>query len=482
MYRRLSLILLTIFLLVGCDSNQPSNAVPPAKDIWLPDPDENVGQMSAIKVISPDNIWAVGSTGIDRYESRPQSSVRGMIIHWDGASWEIKSSISDILANNVLNDVDASSSNDVWVIGYKKAIYRGSTVIKNGEALILRWDGTNWNRITLPDNLANLGKPTAVVASAPDDVWIAGRTLIRWNGKEWSEVALPAGIETISDMDAISPTDIWATAGYSIIHWNGSEWRILYTSQEPSPRPPAYSLRPSFDQISAAVTNDVWVVGGASMITNCGVSYRYLYHWDGSQLNKMAGIGWGFSCGGQGPSGERIQDLHAAAPDRVWLLSLTHDRTPDYAHITTQEIILWDGSTFHLYTCPTQGAVIPNQPQATNFTFNRIVEVSPNELWGLGGYTIPWDPTSTQPEDTRRAKERGWIRQIYTGDCPPTGPIPTRTPEPELPAYPTHTAIQSTWPPGVPTERPTIPLPLPSGVATAPFPLPSIAPPIPETP
>src|SRR4030095_6463486 len=101
MHRRLSLILLAAFLLVGCDSNQSAIVVPPAKDIWLSDPDENVGTMSAVKVISYDDIWAVGVTATDTYKPRPQDTANALIAHWDGNSWQVMHTFGDVLADYV---------------------------------------------------------------------------------------------------------------------------------------------------------------------------------------------------------------------------------------------------------------------------------------------------------------------------------------------------------------------------------------------
>jgi hypothetical protein len=120
----------------------------------------------------------------------------------------------------------------------------------------LRWDGTRWLQVYLPD----FGPPestnitlNSVAAFASNDVWIAGSTdafttdpyphrefksvqfILRWDGKIWQKVPLPGpGMDlSVNAIAGNSSHDIWAVGTYSGIkgpalvwHWDGTLWSV----------------------------------------------------------------------------------------------------------------------------------------------------------------------------------------------------------------------------------------------------------------
>src|SRR5207248_559365 len=148
-----------------------------------------------------------------------------------------------------LSAVAVVSPNDVWAVGYTTSeTPDGHDDVTN--ALIERWDGSAWSMVPtepVTDTQTNLW---GIAAVARDDVWAVGdfdvaadtsKTLIlHWNGSKWSIVPSPnAGLAPRGDhlgaIAVISANDIW-TVGAStansdtgdqrtlIEHWDGTQW------------------------------------------------------------------------------------------------------------------------------------------------------------------------------------------------------------------------------------------------------------------
>lgn len=177
-----------------------------------PDHSADYNVLSGVTIISPNDVWAVGSYG--------QSRGRTLVEHWDGTSWTFRFSPDPGAGSNALYDIAAISTNDVWAVGtYWSSIYGQPS------ALIEHWDGSNWSL-----------SPTPVPGTA--NVMLKGIT-------------------------AISANDIWAVGGeaasssqsLSIIeHWDGSSWSLV-----PSQSPGTY--RSFLYGVSAVSAGDVWAVG-----------------------------------------------------------------------------------------------------------------------------------------------------------------------------------------------------------------------------
>lgn len=82
---------------------------------------------------------------------------------------------------------------------------------------------------------------SAVWASSPDDVWVAGElranergslapVLRHWDGAVWTAVALAEDGNDVSPGSITSlwgtgPDDVWAAVGGAIQHFDGESWR-----------------------------------------------------------------------------------------------------------------------------------------------------------------------------------------------------------------------------------------------------------------
>jgi hypothetical protein len=101
--------------------------------------------------------------------------------------------------------------NGVWVVNDKVAFAVG----QSGSAL--RWNGTDWNKLTFPttDNL------TSVVGFGANSAYATttnGR-IYRYNGTNWTQIHELAGM-TFKDIAGTSPADLWVVGNNGkILHW-----------------------------------------------------------------------------------------------------------------------------------------------------------------------------------------------------------------------------------------------------------------------
>jgi hypothetical protein len=85
-----------------------------------------------------------------------------------------------------MNGVDARTSSDVWAVGY-------SSTSTGRQPYVARFDGTSWRRVATP---SMAGELTDVVALSPTNVVAVGRSngaalVLRWNGTSWTRGTTP---------------------------------------------------------------------------------------------------------------------------------------------------------------------------------------------------------------------------------------------------------------------------------------------------
>lgn len=175
--------------------------------------------------VSDNDIWVVGSAagwGDGTLTSIP------MALHWDGATWtdvEVPA-VGD--RSHTLTAVSASASNNVWAIGMWRDLSNSF------KSLIMRWNGTSWQRIAnLGEGLGG-GTTGAVVAFAPNDVWVSGLfhnasvRLMHWNGTDW-DIPSPTIPGMITSFAAIAPNDIWGcdNSHGTFYHYDGVTWTLV---------------------------------------------------------------------------------------------------------------------------------------------------------------------------------------------------------------------------------------------------------------
>jgi len=176
--------------------------------------------------------------------------------------------------------VDASSIDDVWVLGYD---YVG----RARRSFILHWDGSTWKRMG--------GPPIGQVAVlSPTDAWGVGgdigqARIFHWDGASWTEMAHrdPPGA-SFSAIDALSPDDVWVvghkygpeyapnTRGWATVieHWDGTAWSVV-------PSPNQHANDNSLMGVTAVSPSDVWASGFTEVTS--GVTNTLTLHWNGKR-------------------------------------------------------------------------------------------------------------------------------------------------------------------------------------------------------
>jgi hypothetical protein len=249
----------------------------------VPSPNPNpsgLNQLVAVKAVpsTPDQAWAVGSY------SNPGSSFGDLTLvfrHRNGR-WRTVPS-PNVTSDNHLEAVDATGPNDAWAVGWGSTSPFGGTAL----AIVLRWNGTRWSTVSIPE-------PSPVMlfgvrAVAPNDVWAVGHTylggphwiplILHWDGVTWSRATIPAFPSggQLRDVISFSATNVDAVGfagegGFAetlVLHWNGTSW-----TRQPTPSP---ATGPKLYGATAVGPSTVWAVGyryQASLFANQTLTLR----------------------------------------------------------------------------------------------------------------------------------------------------------------------------------------------------------------
>jgi hypothetical protein len=324
---------------------RPSPAVPASlgQCSWevIPSPNMDIeglsNQLDAVVALSDDDIWAVGVSYVDQEggENFP------LAMHWDGSDWHLAKPPAVSSPEATLFDVDGSSSGDLWAVGLTHDAFH--------------WDGQAWSAVPLADPGTTYWHVESVSVRAPDDAWAVGNTagghaggnlVEHWDGSSWSVVEAPSpppdtltadAYPSLSAVDAVSPTDVWATGqtenvapvGQSntvALHWDGSSWTR-------TPTPDVAAQNGDFGHllgVAAASSDDVWAVGIAADQpgTYGGGDRALIEHWDGISWTVSETL----------PADSRLVRVTAVSADDVLAVGST-------GHSGTFEplVLHWDG-------------------------------------------------------------------------------------------------------------------------------------------
>ena len=138
----------------------------------------SAGQLAGVFALAPDDIWAVGHTGMESVDYQP------LIMHWDGARWSrVDSPAADL---GYLTAIGGSAPDDLWAAGVRIGTY---------ETIIEHWDGTTWTLVDHPSPTSDYVALGGLAAGSSHDVTIVGTYLddqarsaplaLHWNGTQW---------------------------------------------------------------------------------------------------------------------------------------------------------------------------------------------------------------------------------------------------------------------------------------------------------
>ncbi len=99
------------------------------------------------------------------------------------------------------SSITSTGPDAAWAVG----------TTRNGAPFLLEWNGTRWRSAEAPGGQGFV--PYYVQATASNDVWVIGvgstDAAYHWNGKSWHSVALPVPIYAT----VVSSTDVWGFGG-----------------------------------------------------------------------------------------------------------------------------------------------------------------------------------------------------------------------------------------------------------------------------
>ncbi|MGH3157280.1 MAG: hypothetical protein ACRDNF_11985 [Streptosporangiaceae bacterium] len=200
------------------------------------DPETKDLDLAGLTSLSPSDAWVAGSYGTSAGQART------LVLHWNGTKWTRVASPDPGTSENYLDGLSVVSASDIWAAGS----YFPSG--QPAQTLALHWDGTSWAQVATPDPGSGGSFLRGVAASSSSAAWAAGtysvnqgagerNLLLRWNGTSWSRVAVPdpgAALDQLTGVAAAGPADAWAV-GWSVnsptsldktvlLHWNGTSW------------------------------------------------------------------------------------------------------------------------------------------------------------------------------------------------------------------------------------------------------------------
>jgi hypothetical protein len=224
---------------------------------WALVPSPNVGTNSnfllGVEAVSPTDVWAVG------YVLDPISSVKTLILHYNGASWSIVPSPNAAASGNYLFAVSATASNDIWAVG---ASYVSSAA--NLQTFIVHYNGSVWSTVASPNRVVNTANLLLDVdATSSTQAWAVGfangtegfeRLALKWNGSTWTLSQAANGAGKLFAVDSVSSGDVWAAGAAGLIqHWDGLTWQVVSASSD--------VLMATYFGIGALPGGQLWAVG-----------------------------------------------------------------------------------------------------------------------------------------------------------------------------------------------------------------------------
>ncbi|MFF7652337.1 hypothetical protein ACFZCY_21345 [Streptomyces sp. NPDC007983] len=191
----------------------------------------------------PDRAWAVGADAVGRV-----APGFPLVLRWDGTAWQ-RQPLPGIGWQGELLSVAATSPTAVWAVGRDSA----------GGARLLRFDGTTWSESRPPG-----GVVLSKVVAGGGETWLIGsrdgaQALLRWDGHGWRDVPAPPG--SVYGLHILAADDVWAAgaadSGAAVSHWDGQAWQQTIVDGFP---------RSAVGSVLAVSPTEVWAGGTAGFV------------------------------------------------------------------------------------------------------------------------------------------------------------------------------------------------------------------------
>ncbi|MFJ2261794.1 hypothetical protein ACIOKD_26235 [Streptomyces sp. NPDC087844] len=215
----------------------------------------------------PERAWAVGADAVGR-----EAPGFPLVLRWDGTAWQ-RQNLPGIRWQGELLSVAATSPTAVWAVGRDSA----------GGAHLLRYEGKAWKESPSPSGVVL----TEAVASG-GETWLIGsrggaQALLRRDGGGWQDMPVPPG--SVYGLHILAADDVWAAgatvSGAAVSHWDGQAWQQTVVDGFP---------RSAVGSVLAVSPTEVWAGGTAGFVG--GPPGRpippLLVRFDGQAWNKVS--------------------------------------------------------------------------------------------------------------------------------------------------------------------------------------------------
>jgi hypothetical protein len=315
--------------------------------------------------------WAVGWS----YDSN-LAAYRTLTERSTGGAWSIVSSPNPSGSGySQLNRVDATSTSNVWAIGYDT---------QTG-TLVERFDGTRWTTVPAPTGIS----PRGLDVVSPTEVWVAGysgsaATVAQWRNGSWTtRYTQPVANRhlTVFEGIAVGPSGhVWAVgwdrdynaAGRPVsslvVHFDTRTW-----ARESTPNP---ANRNTLNDVTALDNGDVFAVGVAQDTSGGGIVPRSL-------MLRRQGTTWSSLPVPPGEPGSTDQLLSVAAVSSASVWSVGYYSSSS-SGLYEPLLVHWTGTG----GAGTLATAQLSPPLAVSGLASGVTANSAGNLWAAG-YTSP---------------------------------------------------------------------------------------------
>ena len=133
-------------------------------DVAIPVTGDGYTFLYGLTAISPADIWAVGSGGVN--------PIKALTAHWDGTTWTYMPNPALQTDYAFLKNVTALASDDVWAVGYL------TDRTGRDRNLLEHWDGVAWTQIDVPEMRRAHNQLWGIVPDQNGGLWTVGNFLL----------------------------------------------------------------------------------------------------------------------------------------------------------------------------------------------------------------------------------------------------------------------------------------------------------------
>jgi len=234
---------------------------------WTKSAMAKASRVNKVAVISSTSVWAVGQGTNDKFSQ---------IQHFNGSVWSVVSS-PHFTNGESLNSLKVVAPNNIFAVGVSL------DGLKDRIPLVEHFDGSKWSVVVVPNIIG--GELTDIAAISPSDIWAVGAVggttpaalTLHFNGQLWSRV--PAANASLLGVTALSTNNVWAAGaqlvrGPLIEHWNGTAWKVVAS--------PNIGTSAVLSSIRAISPSDIWAAGCNACGDVGGSNPALIEHWDGT--------------------------------------------------------------------------------------------------------------------------------------------------------------------------------------------------------